>query len=45
MWWEGRRRGRGKRKWVEREDEKGVEESKAVRGRSRRRAGEVVKVR
>jgi len=45
MWWEGRRRGGGKRKWVEREDEQEVEENKATRGRSRGGAGEIVMVR
>jgi hypothetical protein len=45
MWWEGRRRGGGKGKWVEREDEKEVEEIKAVRGSVARGAGAVVRVR
>jgi len=45
MEWEGRRRGGGKRKWVEREDEKEGEGGKAVRGAVAGRAGEVVKVR
>jgi hypothetical protein len=43
---EGRRRGGGKRKSVEHEDEKEVEEDKAVRvGRAEGEGGQVVKVR